>query len=77
MSNFGWLDAQLPGWYLIQGCLPDVPPAPGDTLCTMLRNWAAIGTKERLRRVFVLAMVVGVPYVPGAVALAMLLSGAD
>lgn len=43
----------------------------------MLRNWAAIGTKERLRRVFVLAMVVGVPYVPGAVALAMLLSGAD
>ena len=62
---------------MITGRLPAVPPPPGDTLCSMLRGWAGIGTKERLRRVLVLAMVVGVPYVPGAVALAMLLRGAD
>ncbi len=43
----------------------------------MLKNVFACGNRERVRRGLILLMIVAVAYVPGGVALAMLLSGAE
>jgi hypothetical protein len=43
----------------------------------VIRKYFSCTGPERARRALVLLMVVAVAYVPGGVALAMLLSGAD
>ncbi len=43
----------------------------------VIRKYFECDRPERVRRALVLVMIVGVAYVPGSVALAMLLTGAD
>lgn len=43
----------------------------------VIRKYFECDRPERVRRALVLVMIVGVAYVPGSVAFAMLLTGAD
>jgi hypothetical protein len=43
----------------------------------VIRDYLRCSGPERIRRVAIVVMIVAVAYVPGGVALAMLLSGAD
>lgn len=45
--------------------------------CPVIRKYFECDRPERVRRALVLLMIVAVAYVPGGVALAMLISGAD